>query len=154
LNTARGAVFNGGVKARSPGHWCILAVAGAALAGFMVFGLLVPPAEAGYGTHEKLGLPPCTLMAVTGVPCPGCGVTTSVAMASRGRFVDAFRNQPFGLLVAALGVISIPWAVWGHATGRDLWRDFLRLATKPVVLSFVAALLAAWVYKLWLVLGS
>ena len=131
----------------------MLGVAGAALLGFLVFSTLIPPAEEGYGTHEKLGLPPCTSMTLLGVPCPGCGVTTSVALASRGRFQDAFATQPFGLLVALLGALSIPWALWGMATGRDLWDEFLKLTTRPVIAAFVAALFAAWIYKLFRVLG-
>jgi hypothetical protein len=139
---------------RSSGHWILLGVAGAAVVAFLVLGLLVTPAAEGYGTHEKLGLPPCTSMALFGVPCPGCGVTTSVALASRGRLAESFLTQPFGLLVALLGVVSIPWALWGHLTGRDLYTDFLRLASKPVLVALALIVVAAWVYKLSVVLGG
>ena len=43
---------------RSPAHWILLALAGGAVAGFLLFGLFVSPSEDGHGTHEKLGLPP------------------------------------------------------------------------------------------------
>ena len=35
-------------------------------------------------THQQLGLPPCTFLEVTGVPCPACGMTTSFALLVRG----------------------------------------------------------------------
>ncbi len=137
---------------RSPGHWILLGLAGAAIVVFLVLGLLVTPAEEGYGTHEKLGLPPCTSMELLGVPCPGCGVTTSVSLASRGRLVESFRTQPLGLVVALLGVLSIPWALWGHFTGRDLYAEFLRLVNVPVIVVFALVVLGAWAYKFFVVL--
>src|SRR5207247_577108 len=38
---------------------------------------LVEPDLRGYGTHEQLGLPPCTFRLLTGIACPSCGMTTS-----------------------------------------------------------------------------
>jgi hypothetical protein len=139
---------------RSAGHWVLLGLAGAAVAAFVVFGFFVAPAEEGFGTHEKLGLPPCTSMALFGVPCPGCGVTTSVALASRGRVADSFLTQPFGLVVALLAALSIPWALWGHVTGRDLYAELVRLASKPVLVVLGLVVLGGWAYKLYVVLGA
>ena len=131
----------------------LLSAAVVALAGFLIFGLFVEPSADGHGTHEKLGLPPCMTMEVLGVPCPGCGVTTSVALATRGRFADSFANQPFGLFVALVGLLLIPWAAWGQFTGRDLWVEFKRLATRRVVLSSALFMLVAWGWKVYLILG-
>ena len=154
MRPASEAGFNGRVSTRGPEHWLLLAAAAVALAGFVTFGVFVEPDPSGHGTHERLGLPPCLTMKVLDVPCPGCGVTTSVALASRGRFVDAFLNQPFGLFTALVGALLIPWALWGHFTGRNLATEFGRIAnrrTVGVVLSFAAA---AWIWKLYLELGG
>src|SRR3954447_16098360 len=35
------------------------------------------PDPRGMGTHQQLGLPPCTFYLYTDVPCPSCGMTTS-----------------------------------------------------------------------------
>lgn len=130
-----------------------MGAAGVALAVLLVLGFAVSPAEEGYGTHEKFGLPPCTSMALFGVPCPGCGVTTSVSLASHGRLMDSFLTQPFGFLIALLGALSIPWALWGHFARRDLYAEFLRLVTKPTLIGLAVIVLAAWGYKLYVVLA-
>lgn len=125
----------------------LLAMASAIVIGMIVLGALISPDERGYGTHEKLGLPPCGMMEWTGIPCPGCGVTTSVALAANGRFLDSFINQPFGLLCAIGGVFFALWAIWSHFRGRDIYaavRQF-RLGRWGIWLGVAMGI--AWVYK-------
>ena len=45
----------------------------------VVFGIAVwlKPDPRGFGTHQQLGLPPCTFRSLTGTNCPHCGLTTS-----------------------------------------------------------------------------
>lgn len=53
-------------------------------------------------------LPPaCTFRQVTGLPCPGCGLTRSWALTAHGRLGEALRRHPFGPLtfVGALAVV-------------------------------------------------
>lgn len=153
MRLALEAGSNGHVLRRGPEHWLLLAAAGLALAGFLAFGFFIEPSADGSGTHEKLGLPPCMTMEVLGVPCPGCGVTTSVALASRGRITESFINQPFGLFTALVGALLIPWALWGHFRGRDLWVELRRLVGKRVLIASTLLMLGAWIWKLYRVLG-
>ena len=37
----------------------------------------VPPDARGHGTHERLGMLPCSWPQSLGLPCPTCGVTTA-----------------------------------------------------------------------------
>jgi hypothetical protein len=116
-------------------------------------GFLVKPDARGFGTHEQLGLPSCKLMDWTGVPCPGCGVTTSVAFAAQGHVVDALRTQPFGLVVALTIVAVVVWALVGHFQGQDLYEGLRskRAAKIGIVLAVLLGL--GWIYKLVMVLG-
>lgn len=139
---------------RSVAHWLVMLVPAAGLALIAIFAFLVEPDARGFGTHEKLGLPSCKLMEWTGVPCPGCGVTTSVALASRGRFLESIRNQPFGVVVVLGIVVAAVWAVRGHLRGRDLYADLVAIPVKPWAIGLGSALGAAWVYKLALVFGA
>ena len=143
--------LRGGCRSRE--HWIVVGVAAATLAGLLVLAFAMRPDERGYGTHEQLGLQPCLPMELWHVPCPGCGVTTSVAMAVRGDLLGSLRNQPFGFLMALLFVALAVWAPLAHFLGRDLWRDVqairFGLWTKALVI-FVAL---SWVYKLALVRG-
>lgn len=67
------------------------------------------PDPRGFGTHQQLGFPGCTLRTLFGIPCPGCGVTTSLALFVRGRFVESAVVQPVGF---ALGTVLAGVAVW------------------------------------------
>ena len=46
----------------------------------------------------------CPLRATTGIPCPLCGMTTSVTATGRGRLGDAVAANPAGVLAVALAI--------------------------------------------------
>ncbi len=89
------------------------------VAGVVAWGVLgaaawLRPDGRGFGTHQQLGLPPCMFEAMVGVPCPGCGLTTSFAHMAHGHVFQAFGAHLMGpflfLLTLAVGV-AWPWAV-------------------------------------------
>ena len=65
----------------------------------------------------------CPLRATTGIPCPLCGMTTSVTATLRGDFGAALAANPAGVLAVAAAVVllvsrrarsvRVPAAVWG-----------------------------------------
>lgn len=72
------------------------------------------PDARGHGTHEQLGLPPCSFQAHTGIPCPGCGLTTSFANMAHLHVIAAFRAHLMGPLLFALTLavaLVAPWAI-------------------------------------------
>lgn len=72
------------------------------------------PDPRGFGTHQQLGLPPCNFQEATGVPCPGCGLTTSFTQMAHGHPLDALAahlmGPPLFLITLAVAVGS-PWAL-------------------------------------------
>ncbi len=52
----------------------------------------------------------CPLLASTGIPCPFCGMTTSVEALLRGNLIGSLESNPFGILVVlvALTILLIP----------------------------------------------
>jgi len=132
-------------------------IAGLILAGCVAIlsvGAYLTPSPAGVGSHEQLGLPPCSFLAVTGYPCATCGMTTAVAHVAHGHLLMAFYTQPagalFGLSVVAGALISgysLVTACSLSPIGRWLWR--------PRVICAIAAIVAlAWIYKIILVRES
>ena len=55
--------------------------------------------------------PGCLLRATTGVPCPLCGMSTSVASTVRGDLPEALAAAPAGVLLVAV-------AAWVALSGR------------------------------------
>src|SRR5215470_4660426 len=88
-----------------------LVIAGLSSA-LLLIARLLPPSANGYGTHRQLGLPPCAFLHFTGIPCPGCGLTTSVAHAARLHFYESVITQPFGLVVFISAALSLPLSIY------------------------------------------
>jgi len=87
-------------------------------------------------------MPQCSFVARYGLPCPTCGLTTSVSAAVRGDFALAFRSQPFGIILAAAIAAAALGGILQMLTGKAL---LVRL--KPRLWWLAAALagaLAGW----------
>jgi hypothetical protein len=82
-------------------------------------GLYLTPEPAGHGTHQQLGLPPCTIYYLTGRPCPSCGLTTSVSAILHGQFGLAWRANPMGFVIVAgalaVAINSLLALFWGRS---------------------------------------
>ena len=91
------------------GSWAVLALA-----------RWLRPDARGHGTHEQLGLPPCAFAAVTGVPCPGCGLTTSFAHMAHGSFVRAFESHLMGPLLFTVVLFLALYGPYALRHGRSL----------------------------------
>ena len=117
----------------------------------LAFALRLPPSPTGVGTHRQLGLGGCTLLQLTGLPCPMCGMTTTFALAVRGRLLDALLCQPFGLalflLTVAAAVVSALELIAPRGRLRRAW-DWLGFKEGWVAGALLAGLLAGWCWKL------
>jgi hypothetical protein len=120
------------------------------LAGFGLLALAacLSPDPRGVGTHTHLGLPPCGLMLLWGVPCPTCGMTTAFAHTVRGHWLAACRTQPAGFLAAVATAVYAAVSAATVASGRQ-WRvNWYRVRPARVVTIIVAIVLLAWAYRI------
>lgn len=87
------------------------------LAGYAVF-LLAGVFYALIITHFKIRIP-CVFRLVTGLKCPGCGVTTMCLCLLKLDFAGAFRANPVVLCLLPLGIImAVILSVRYVRTGR------------------------------------
>lgn len=94
-------------------------------------GLYLTPNPSGHGTHQQLGLPPCTIYYLTGRPCPSCGLTTSVSAILHGQFALAWRANPMGFLIVGGALLvacnSLVALLWGRSVRLEETRFTLLL---------------------------
>lgn len=79
-------------------------------------------------------LPLCLFKAVTGLPCPGCGMGHAVILALNGRWAESFAAHPLGIPLLAVWTASL-------VAPRKLPR--LKGATGAVVLGLILGVYAA-----------
>ena len=117
----------------------------------LLLALWLSPDPSGVGTHTQLGLKPCIVMSMLDLPCPMCGMTTTFSLMADLRPLDAFLNQPFGVLlfmitvtVAAVSGLEIvyPKKRWnvivGMVESRKRW----------LVGVFSLGFFGGWLYKI------
>ena len=106
------------------------------------------PAVGGLGTHEQLGLPPCIFLRLTGIPCPSCGLTTSFAHFVRFELLASFTTQPFGFVLCAATLLSIPF--FAILLRRRVKWESLIGSRQAQLLTYagVGLMLSGWIYKI------
>jgi len=83
-------------------------VSGLGAVAFLIAALMCPYTVDGapltHGTHRQLGLPPCHFQTFFSMPCPSCGMTTSVSLCMHGDFGAALQVNWAGVFVTVLGM--------------------------------------------------
>jgi hypothetical protein len=76
------------------------------------------PSSRGLGTHQQLGLPPCSMRVLLGIRCPGCGMTTSWAHFTRGQWQRSWLVNSGGFLLAWFSIAVAGLALQSCFLGR------------------------------------
>jgi hypothetical protein len=126
-----------------------LGLAAGCLAGLLAAAWL-PPNPAGYGSHTGLGLQSCQFLDRTGVPCPGCGMTTSFTWFVRGNFAASVYVQPMGAALALLACACVWVGFYIALTGRPAHRLLQVLPGRYYYGPLLALALAAWAWKIFI----
>ena len=100
------------------------------------------PSPRGLGTHQQLGLPPCTMIQLYGVICPSCGMTTAWSHTVRGELLAGLQANAGGVALAVQAMIAAPWALISGFGGRLLTpapRDGQLIAVAAIDLVIILA---------------
>ena len=96
------------------------------------------------GTHQQLGLPECNFKALAGVPCPSCGMTTSFTLLIRADVWNSMQANFAGTLLAAFGLVFIPWAFASAFFGRFVLIRSLEMVVFRLAMIFLVVLFGRW----------
>ncbi|HVS00812.1 MAG TPA: DUF2752 domain-containing protein [Thermoanaerobaculia bacterium] len=109
----------------------------AALAGLLLLRAWVPVE----GAQASI----CIFRRVSGIPCPGCGMTRAFAHLAKGEWREAVVDHPLAPLLAL--ELGLAWAIWGCALAG--WVPFrLPHWFGGLLLAHVAVLAAIWLGRL------
>lgn len=94
-------------------RWLATGFALVGIAVFIVAAVLDPYDDRGrprtHGTHRQLGLPACSLKALTGVGCPTCGMTTTFSLLAHGDPAAAWDTNWAGCVMAICSLLGTVW---------------------------------------------
>lgn len=124
------------------GLWVVFLISGFLLAASL------EPDPRGYGTHQGLGLPPCSFQVLFDISCPSCGSTTCFSHFVRGQWVSAVRANVSAFLLALVCAAMVPWGIYSVIRGQ-LW-NVRQPATAFMwlLLSLCGVSLTQWIIRL------
>ena len=96
------------------------------------------------GTHMQLGLPDCSFKALTELPCPSCGMTTSFSLVMHADFWNSAKANFAGTALATFGLLFIPWALASAFFGRFVFIRSLEAVIFRLAIVFLALLFGRW----------
>lgn len=133
------------------GQWerRLLIFFGLAILALLLVARCLPPNPNGMGTHRSLGLPACGSMALFGVPCPSCGMTTSWAWFTRGELYHSWMANPGGLALGFFVLVMAPWMVASGIKGRWWPMECRPRYVLAAGLSVVAITVIQWLLRVF-----
>ncbi len=93
----------------------------------------------------------CGFKQATGLPCPGCGVTTSAMAFVKGRLFESFYIQPAGAVFCCVLVVTAVFALLIAAFGVDsafLHQPVSLRMIKYIVIILIIILAGGWAVTL------
>jgi hypothetical protein len=106
------------------------------------------PAATGLGTHQQLGLPPCTSIFLWNAPCPACGMTTSWAWMTRGHLLMATKTNIGGTMLAIIALVYIPAGCYFCFIGRASKKERFSLWLAASLILAILLSTVQWFFRM------
>ena len=87
---------------------------------------------------------PCIFKGVTGIPCPGCGMTRACLAILQGEFSTAWRYHPFSFLLIGLTILI----VFQPEYTQETWGAISLIKQKIIVSILILLCLSLWLVHL------
>ncbi|MHC4423452.1 MAG: DUF2752 domain-containing protein [Planctomycetota bacterium] len=125
------------------------------IAGFVFLAVVALLASFWLASTERINtdrlFEPCGFKQWCDLPCPTCGMTTSILAFVRGQFFRSFYIQPTAALLCCILVVTaflaFPIAVFGVYFGF-LKRFFAEVKIRHVILAIIIIVVAGWAVTL------
>jgi len=131
--------------------WALLGAGCGAVVGLAAW---LRPDPSGFGTHRQLGLPPCEFGAMTGIPCPGCGLTTSFAHMAHGHLIAGFSSHLMGPPLFLMTLWIALYAPYAIVKRKPLVTLLDAKWSAPMLIVTSSLGMLTWVLRLFHVLPS
>lgn len=98
-----------------------------------------------------LGLPavPCPSRLITHIPCPGCGLSTSLSLLAKGKWQESFAMHPFAPLFIVAFIMVVMVSVLPASLHPKAVKLITRIETQTGVFFIVLVAMAVyWAGKL------
>jgi hypothetical protein len=110
---------------------------------------LLEPNSRGMGTHQQLGLLPCSAIMFWRQRCPACGMTTSWAHLTRGNVWASLSVNSGGTLLGLLAGVSGPWLLASGLRGRWVVQPPREEVIVGICMVVVLVIATDWILRLW-----
>ena len=91
------------------------------------------------------GLTICPVALLTGVACPGCGMSRAIAWMFRGDLERSVGYHPLAPLVVIIGVTAVVWAIGRRLRG---WAGPRSAVLNGGLVALAALLMVVWITRL------
>lgn len=126
----------------------VLVVAATGLAVLLALAAYLQPSERGFGTHQQLGLPPCSFRVWFGFRCPSCGMTTAWSQMMHGRPIRAVQANSAGAMLCVVVLVAVPCLFVSGVRGRWIVRPPGEFTLAVGATAFVVVALLDWLIRL------
>jgi hypothetical protein len=126
----------------------VMIVGGLALISLLIVARGLEPSATGMGTHQQLGLPPCSSQMMFGLRCPACGMTTSWSYFTRGNLLASLAVNSGGTMLALASLVCGPWLLASGLRGRWVGRPPHELVILGICITVVLVIVTDWLLRL------
>lgn len=126
----------------------VMICGGMTLIALLIVAASLQPDAAGFGTHQQLGLPPCSSLVMFGFRCPACGMTTSWAYLMRGNVLAALSVNSGGTLLGLSALVTGPWLLASGIRGRWVGRPPHEFVIVGICVTVTLVIITDWVLRL------
>lgn len=133
-----------------PKLWRIFAfLGGLTVLAMLVIAWRLSPSPSGLGTHQQLGLPPCTTIVLYGIRCPSCGMTTSWSLLLHGQFVESGRTNLGGMLLCIIALAYLPASCYFTWYGRATRGEWFSISLAVALFAALGIAIVQWAWRLY-----